>query len=56
MDALAQAVGLPFEHVFTGYDYFFEDDPEDYSQGLEDWLAFRHLAFQPPRGRETLSE
>jgi len=56
VDALAQAVGLPFEHVFTGYDYFFEDDPEDYSQDLEDWPAFRHLAFQPPKGRETLAE
>jgi hypothetical protein len=56
VDALAQAVGLPFEHAFTGYDYFFEDDPEDYSDDLEDWPAFRHLAFQPPPGRETLSE
>ena len=56
VEALAQAVGLPFEHVFTGYDYFFDDDPEDYSQDLEDWPAFRHLAFQPPKGRETLSE
>lgn len=56
LDALAQAVGLPFEHVFTGYDYFFDDDPEDYSEDLEDWPAFQHLAFQPPPGRETLSE
>lgn len=56
LEALAQAVGLPFEHVFTGYDYFFEDDPEDYSQDLEGWPAFRHLAFQPPPGRETLAE
>ena len=56
VDALAQAVGLPFEHVFTGYDYFFEDDPEEYSEDLEDWPAFRHLAFQPPPGRETLAE
>jgi hypothetical protein len=56
VDALAQAAGLPFEHVFTGYDYFFEDDPEDYSEDLEDWPVFRHLAFQPPPGRETLSE
>ena len=56
LDALAQAVGLPFEHIFTGYDYFFEDDPDDYSQDLEHWPEFRHLAFQPPVGRETLSE
>jgi len=56
VDALAQAVGLPFEHVFTGYDYFFEDDPEEYSEDLEDWPAFRHLAFQPPPGREALAE
>ena len=56
LDAVAQAVGLPFEHLFTGYDYFFEDDPDDYAQDLEDWPAFCHLAFQPPAGRETLSE
>ena len=53
--ALAQAVGLPFEHIFTGYDYFFTDDPEDYAQDLEHWPEFRFLAFQPPKGRETLS-
>ncbi len=56
VDTLAEAVGLPFEHVFTGYDYFFNDDPEDYSEDLEGWPAFRHLAFQPPPGRETLAE
>ena len=56
LDAVAQAMGLPFEHLFTGYDYFFSDDPEDYSQDLENWPAFRHLAFQMPRGRETLAE
>lgn len=56
IDAVAQAVGLPFEHVFTGYDYFFNDDPEDYAQDLENWPEFRHLTFQPPPGRETLSE
>ena len=56
LDAVAQAVGLPFEHLFTGYDYFFSDDPEDYSLDLEDWPAFRHLAFQMPKGRETLAE
>ena len=56
LDAVALAVGIPFEHLFTGYDYFFSDDPEDYSQDLEDWPAFRHLAFQIPKGRETLAE
>jgi len=56
LDAVALAVGLPFEHLFTGYDYFFSDDPEDYSLDLEDWPAFRHLAFQLPKGRETLAE
>ena len=56
LDAFAQAVGLPFEHVFTSYDHFFDGDPEDYSEDLEDWPAFRHLAFQPPLDRETLSE
>ena len=53
---IADAVGLPFEHVFTGYDYFFSDDPEDYSADLENWPSFRHLAFQMPKGRETLAE
>ena len=53
---LADAVGLPFEHIFTGYDYFFSDDPEDYSGDLENWPSFRHLAFQMPKGRETLAE
>ena len=56
LDAVAQAIGLPFEHVFTGYDYFFSDDPEDYGEDLESWPQFRHLAFQPPPGRETLAE
>lgn len=56
LDAVAEAVGLPFEHVFTGYDYFFSDDPEDYSGDLENWPAFRHLAFQMPKDRETLAE
>ncbi len=56
LDSVAEAVGLPFEHVFTGYDYFFSDDPEDYSDDLENWPAFRHLAFQMPKGRETLAE
>lgn len=56
LDAVAEAVGLPFEHLFTGYDYFFSDDPEDYSGDLENWPAFRHLAFQMPKNRETLAE
>lgn len=56
LDALAEAIGIPFEHSFTGYDYFFADDPEDYAQDLEDWPAFRHLAFAPPPGRESLAE
>ncbi len=56
LDAVAEAVSLPFEHLFTGYDYFFSDDPEDYSSDLENWPAFRHLAFKMPDGRKTLSE
>ena len=55
LDRLASAVGLPFEHLLTGYEYFFSDDPEDYSLDLENWPAFRHLAFQTPKGRETLT-
>ena len=56
VDTLAQAVGLPFDHAFTGYDYFFEDDPDDYAEDLVDWPEFRHLAFLPPPGRESLVE
>lgn len=56
VDALAQAVGLPFEHVFAGYEAFFEDDPEDYGPSLERWPQWRHLAFGHPEGWETLAE
>ena len=56
LDLVASAVGLPFEPLFTGYDYFFDDDPDDYSRDLENWPQFRHLAFQMPPGRETLAE
>jgi len=56
LDAVAQAVSIPFEHLFTGYDYFFEDDPDDYADDLENWPQFRHLAFRMPPGRETLAE
>ncbi len=56
VDALAGAVGLPFEHAFTGYDAFFDDDPEDYAPALENWSAFRHLAFRFPPGRAHLAE
>ena len=54
VDALAGALGLPFEHVFTGYEDFFADDPEDYGPALENWRGFRHLAFERPPGREGL--
>jgi hypothetical protein len=56
IDNLANAVGLPFEHVFTGYEYFFHDDPDDYAWDLVDWPAFRHLAFRHPEGRDRLAE
>ena len=56
VDGLAQAVGLPFEHVFIGYEAFFEDDPEDFAPSLERWPQWRHLAFRHPSGRETLAE
>lgn len=56
VDGLAQAVGLPFEHVFIGYESFFEDDPEDFAPSLERWPQWLHLAFRHPKGRETLAE
>lgn len=56
IDALAQAVGLPFEHVFTGYEFFFSDDPEDYGPSFDHWDQFRHLAFRTPAGRDTLAD
>ncbi len=54
VDQFTQALGLPFAHAFTGYDEFFEADPDDYADDLEDWPRFRHLAFAPPPGRESL--
>ncbi len=56
VDALCQAVGLPFEHAFTGYEFFFSDDPDDYGPSLHGWKQFRHLSFRPPAGRATLVE
>lgn len=56
VDALCQAVGLPFEHAFTGYEFFFSDDPDDYGPSLQGWRGFRHLSFRPPAGRDTLAE
>jgi hypothetical protein len=56
IDALADALGLPFAHAFLGYDSFFENDPEDYADDLEHWPQFRHLTFQIPAGREGLAE
>ena len=56
IDGLCEAVGLPFDHVFTGYEYFLTDDPEDYAQDLEDWPQFRHLIFRHPEKRERLEE
>lgn len=56
IDALAEAVGLPFEHVFTGYEFFFNDDPEDYGPSLNQWSQFRHMAFRSPPGRDTLAD
>ena len=56
VDLFAQAVGLPFGHAFIGYDDFFGDDPDDYADDLDDWPQFRHLAFQPPPGRDSLAE
>lgn len=56
VDGLAQAVGLPFEQVFIGYESFFEDDPDDYAPTLERWPQWRHLAFRHPAGQETLAE
>ena len=56
LTALSGAVGLPLMHVYTGYSDFLEDDPEDYSPGLENWQEFRHLAFASPTGRTNLAE
>jgi hypothetical protein len=56
LDRLANAVGLPFEHLLIGYEAFFDDDPEDYGPSLEQWLEWRHLSFRHPEGREMLAE
>lgn len=52
---LAELVGIPFEHTLIGLEDFFEEDPEDYVQDLENWDAFRFLTFRHPEGRSTLS-
>ncbi len=56
IDALAQSVGLPFDHIMIGYESFFADDPDDYEDGLERWRQWRHLAFRHPQGNEQLAE
>lgn len=53
---LCEAVALPFEQVFTGYEYFFTDDPDDYSADLPTWSHYVHLAFIHPNDRERLAE
>ena len=56
VDALAQAVGLPFEHLMIGYESFFDDDPDDYGPTLDGWPQWRHLAFRHPQGKDVLAE
>jgi hypothetical protein len=53
---LCEAIALPFEQAFTAYEYFFTDDPDDYSVDIPHWPEFRHLAFRHPDGRERLCE
>jgi hypothetical protein len=53
---LSEALALPFEQAFTAYEYFFTDDPDDYTTDLPHWPDFRHLAFRHPHGRERLAE
>jgi hypothetical protein len=56
LGALCDAIDLPFERAFTGYEYFFTDDPDDYVDDHPDWPESRHLCFRIPQGRETLAE
>lgn len=56
IDGLAEATGLPFEHIMIGYESFFEDDPDDYASSLEHWPQWRHLAFRHPAGKEQIAE
>jgi hypothetical protein len=56
IDAFVPLLGLPFSHVYTSYDRFFDDDPEDYADDLEQVSEFRHYAFTLPPGREGLAE
>jgi len=51
----SDTLGLNFNHVYTSYEAFFDDDPEDYSPGLENWAQFRHLTFRHPQGKESIS-
>ena len=56
IDRFCASLALPFTHAFAGYDDFFDDDPEDFGPGLEDWQEWRHLTFTHPAGRDTLTE
>lgn len=53
---LCESIAIPFEQAFTGYEYFFSDDPDDYSADLPHWADFRHYAFRHPDRRERLTE
>lgn len=51
-----EAIALPFEYAFTAYEYFFTDDPEDYTIDLPEWSQFRHMSFGYPDEKETLAD
>jgi hypothetical protein len=53
---ICEAIALPFEQAFTAYEYFFSDDPADYSVDLPHWNHFRHLTFRHADGRDRLTE
>jgi hypothetical protein len=55
LSGFCDTIALPFERVFTSYEHFFTDDPEDYIVEHPDWSQFRHLAFRLPEDRDSLS-
>lgn len=55
ISSLCEALSLPFERVFTSYEHFFTDDPEDFAVEHTDWPQFRHYSFSLPEDRDSLA-
>ena len=54
--AMKRKVRVQSNRAISAYEYFFSDDPADYSVDLPHWNHFRHLTFRHPDGRDRLTE